>query len=294
MGRQYGLTLTDSITTPWKNGTTAIDDYSATFKTACSNWTVQLDAIKTSWQNAKAEVDAYAQSQIDALNVQMGNTQGAGNTNNNNNNNNNTQQPVAQPKPATPSLSVGSTVQVKSSATNFSRDGGNGTKMQSWVPGHSFYVRQVSGNEVLISTYKTGNAYTGWVRKTDLVGFSRGSLGVQSSGLAILDELGEELQLVPSSQGRLEYIKKGTGIVPSDLTEKIVNLATDPVGTLSGMIPKTQLPSIETKDFNFEFKFDSLLRVDHADQNSIPALRKMVREEFNGMMGQVNSKLKRA
>lgn len=76
-------------------------------------------------------------------------------------------------QPKSPELSVGTQVTVKSSATNFSRDGGNGTHMQSWVPGYSFYVRSVSGDEVLISPKTTGD-YTGWVYKSDLVGFKTG------------------------------------------------------------------------------------------------------------------------
>lgn len=295
MGRQYGLTLTDSITTPWKNGATAIDDYSATFKTACSNWTVQLDAIKTSWKNAKEEVDAYAQSQIDALNVQMGNTQGAGTTGNtnNNNNNNNTQQPAAQPKPATPAITVGGKINA-GSARIYATSNGTGGGKQYYSNDPIYTVLQEKNGYLLVRYHKLSSGYTGWFKKSDVsAAYAQGTLGTKKNELALVDELGDEL-ILHSQNGRLAYLSKGSGVVPADITEKIINIATDPVGTLSDMMPKTQLPSIEKKDFNFEFKFDSLLRVDHADQNSIPALRKMVREEFNGMMGQVNSKLKRA
>lgn len=70
-----------------------------------------------------------------------------------------------------PSLAVGTGVTVKTTATHFSRDGGNGTRMKSFVPGSSYAVMQVSGNEVLIGR---GGVATGWVNKTDLVGFRTG------------------------------------------------------------------------------------------------------------------------
>ena len=70
-----------------------------------------------------------------------------------------------------PSLAVGTGVTVKTTATHFSRDGGNGIRMKSFVPGSSYAVMQVSGNEVLIGR---GGVATGWVNKTDLVGFRTG------------------------------------------------------------------------------------------------------------------------
>lgn len=72
---------------------------------------------------------------------------------------------------AAPSLAGGSSVTVKTTATHFSRDGGNGTRMKSFVPGGTYSVMQVSGNEVLIGR---GGVATGWVNKTDLVGFNTG------------------------------------------------------------------------------------------------------------------------
>jgi hypothetical protein len=56
-----------------------------------------------------------------------------------------------------PSLVDGSKVTVKKTARHFSRDGGNGTKMQDWVPGYTFTVIDIDGNEVLIGK---GNSYS--------------------------------------------------------------------------------------------------------------------------------------
>ena len=93
-------------------------------------------------------------------------------SNNNNNNNNNK------------TLSENDSVSVKTSATHFA----TGQQMAGFVPGGSYSVMQVSGDRVLIG--RNGVA-TGWVKKTDLVGFHSGGYTGEwgSSGkLAMLHE----------------------------------------------------------------------------------------------------------
>ena len=73
--------------------------------------------------------------------------------------------------PSTPDLNKGDSVTVKTTATHFTRDGGNGTRMMSFVPGGTYSVMSIDGNEVLIGR---DGVVTGWVKKTDLVGFDTG------------------------------------------------------------------------------------------------------------------------
>ena len=71
-------------------------------------------------------------------------------------------------------VTVGSSVTVKASATEFTQNAGNGIKMQSWVPGSTFQALRVNGDEVLIGYGDYAGGWTGWVRKTDLEGFDTG------------------------------------------------------------------------------------------------------------------------
>lgn len=92
--------------------------------------------------------------------------------------------PAAEPKkPKTPAktntntnktktLKVDDKVTVKKTARTFTRDGGNGVYMANFVPGSSFTVFAIDGNEVQIGI--PGRGVTGWVRKTDLEGFASG------------------------------------------------------------------------------------------------------------------------
>ena len=116
----------------------------------------------------------------------------------------------------TPALSAGSSVTVKTTATHFSRDGGNGTKMKSFVPGSTYSVMQVSGNEVLIG--RSGTA-TGWVNKTDLVGFNTGGYTGDWSG----------------DGGRLAFLHKKELILNEQDTKNILK-AVDVVRQIDGIM----------------------------------------------------------
>lgn len=61
-------------------------------------------------------------------------------------------------------------------------------------------------------------------------GINTFATGTYSSpkGLALIDEEGAELTVRPNSQGRLDYLGLGTGVVPADLTKKIIDIATNP------------------------------------------------------------------
>ena len=94
----------------------------------------------------------------------------------------------SSPSSGQPSLAVGQNVTIKQSATHFSRDGGNGTRMRSFVPGSTYTVMDSDDDEVMVGR---NGVVTGWVRKTDIVGFNTGGYTGEwgpYGKLAILDE----------------------------------------------------------------------------------------------------------
>lgn len=332
LGDDYNVSISSDLTTPWTKGEKAIASYvdhlgpkvavcqdkvqgvvngcekyyndaldrmdgkldgsistnNIKFDGLQSHFTGVLENIETKWQNLTSNVEGYisqqvaaakkASSEISGLSFGSGVTSG------------NSSDSTPSGSSITTSLSKGSTVTVKTTATHFTRDAGNGTKMKSFVPGGTYTVYQVSGDEVLIGR---DGVYTGWVKKTDLVGYSGGLKKANKDHIALINELGPELQFVPGANGNLETIKYGTSIIPADVSAKLVDMALNPTSMFDGIKTNIKAPVVEAKDFNFEFAFDSLLHVDNANNDSIPALQKMIRSEFNSMLGQVNNRLRR-
>lgn len=286
---EYGINLSESIINPWEQGVIAIGTYQDQLNTSTSAFTAQLDSIKQQLLDLQAAADETARHLIDATNQNANKTSSATYTPPTPSASSQPSQPQTPAKPAAPAN--GSSVTVKKSATNFSRDGGNGTRMQSWVPGSTFTVYQVSGSEVLIGR---NGQYTGWVRLSDIEGYYvKGTKNVPRNQFAIVDELGEELQLVPGENGRLEYIKKGTGIIPADLTEKLMNLAIDPTSVLERSIPKIDAPYIVDNHMEINMNIAEVVHIDNADNRSIPDITKAVQNQMDAYMKNINNSLKR-
>lgn len=284
---EYGITLSDSVTKPWLDGANAIGTYQEKLDTSMSSFTQQLESLKKMFTDLQTQADSTGRSMIDAINSNKSKTESA------------TYTPPKPSKPSTPSQpskpsapSAGSSVTVKKSATNFSRDGGNGTRMQSWVPGSTFTVYQVSGSEVLIGR---NGGYTGWVKLSDIQGYSSGIKKVPNDQFAMIDELGlEELVLHADGNGKLAFLSKGTSVIPSDITENLMKLGTiDPTTMLERNKPSIGAPHITNNNMEINMEFGSLVHVDTVNKDTLPDLQKMVRSEFDNCMKNINQGLKR-
>lgn len=283
ISEKYGVSIYDAVVDPWSDGADALSKYLE-----------MLKGLKGEQEGIQKGADKNAKDTVDKINKSTKDTTSAEYV-----------EPKPEPKPSKPSHSsggsyyapssvgVGSAVTVKSSATNFSRDGGNGTKMQGWVPGSTFTVMETSGDQVLIGI--PGSGYTGWVNKSDLEGFAKGTKGVKSSQLAMIDENGlEELVLHADGNGKLAFLSKGTSVIPADITENLMKLGSiDPTEMLKRNTPSIGAPHITNNNMELNLEFGSLVHVDNCNQDTIPELQKMVRSEFDNMMKQVNSGLKR-
>lgn len=283
---QYGITLSDSVIQPWLDGANAIGTYQEQLDTSMSSFTQQLEALKQMYADLQNQADSAGRSMVDAINGNKSKTEGATYTPPA------PSQPSAPSKPSKPSApSTGSSVTVKKSATRFSRDGGNGTRMQSWVPGSTFTVYQVSGSEVLIGR---NGQYTGWVRLSDIEGYAKGTKKIQNNQLAMLDELGDELVLHAGKNGRLEYLTKGTSVVPADITSNLMKLGSlDTKDILERNRPSIGAPHVIDNSIELKMEFGSLVHVDTVSNDTLPYLQKMVRNEFDNCMKHVNQGLKK-
>lgn len=268
---EHGVKLTEAIVNPWNSGIDAM--------TAYRN---ELEKMKQEQDDAKENAEDAADDITESLNKPQSTPSTTAP---------NTTVPDKTPDNTPKSPSVGETVVVRKGATNWSRDGGNGTRMSSWVPGSSFTVSRKDGDEVLLSRNGT---YIGWLKQNQLEGYYKGTTGVKDDQWAFTDELGPELTLHAGPNGQLQYLTKGSCVVTADLTKRLMEWGElDPTKVLEQSRVSVGAPHITTNNFDIDLSFGSLVHVDHCDQNTLPDLQKMVRGEFDNMMKTLNQKLKR-
>ena len=157
-----------------KNELTAVSDLTGGY----ANLRTTIQGLITDYENLMKTVNNAQNQQQEQENKNengTGGTSGDSDTNNGDtdtSNGNTTNDPTpGSPTTTTPTIAKGQSVTVKTTATHFSRDGGNGTRMRSFVPGGNYTVMNFDEDEVLIGK---GGVATGWVKKTDVVGFATG------------------------------------------------------------------------------------------------------------------------
>lgn len=127
--------------------------------------------------------------------------------------------------------------------------------------------------------------------------YATGTTGTKKDQWAITDEpqYGDELVLVPNAAGNLSFMRKGTSVVPADITANLVEWGklnpnmmsiTNPsagVNVISNAINKPEL----------NFTFDSLVHVDHCDEGTLKDLEKMVDSKINDFTRRLNYSIKK-
>ena len=131
--------------------------------------------------------------------------------------------------------------------------------------------------------------------KYDTKYYAKGTTGTTRDEWAITDEpqFGDELILVPGKDGNLSFMRKGTGVVPADMTQKLFELAQIPTSDLMNKNLTAIVPNITKNDFKNEFNFESLVHVDTVDSDTLPKLEKMVDKKIDDFSKALNYSLKR-
>lgn len=295
--QEYDLTLSPALTTPWEDGSLAVWNYQEQFDTSMSSTMDQLEALKAKWQEVIDKMVEYANTDITKQQVSNDAVITTPKVPE-------TPAPAPDPSPSNPNentssavpVTVGGTATVKKTATHFSSLSKN-LKMASFVPGGKYTVYETSGsgNNMQVLLGRNG-VYTGWVKLTDLEGYAKGTKGVKKDQWAILDELGEELQLVPDGNGRLAYMKKGTAVLNSTLTERLMDLAMNPQEMLDRNRP-TIAPSKSIVNNTIELSIDNsvgtLISIENFDGNNPDEIVKIVNKALDKHDREFNTALRK-
>lgn len=297
---EYNLTVSDAITTPWKDGSLAVSDYQTTFDTAMSSTMDQLEALKASWQGVIDKMVEAGKSNVNAINKQ--NAEYAAATKQEKQEEQQKQDPPKNPEPEQANTrSDQDYYGVALAICQGTYGWGNGNARTKNLTAKQFDANKVQ--EIVNKIWNDGYVQNGtWRGKyygiRDLSPyhinkFAKGTNSANRDQWAIIDELGEELQLVPGQNGRLEYIKKGTGIVPADLTQRIVDMAMDPQGMLDRNRPTIGAPHIINNEVNIDCSVGTMVHIEHCDQNTLPDVEKLVNKAFDKHMQTLNNSIRR-
>lgn len=141
------------------------------------------------------------------------------------------------------------------------------------------------------TTSRYGSLSKGWRGS----GYANGTTGTSKDEWALTDEpqFGDELVLVPGKDGNLSFMRKGTGVVPADLTANLMEWGqfTPDSMNLGGGVNVNMINNAVNKP-EFNFAFDALVKAENITEETLPAVKKLVTQELNRFTKELNYALK--
>ena len=138
--------------------------------------------------------------------------------------------------------------------------------------------------------------YTEWKGLLPTAIYAKGTMGTTRDQWAITDEswIGDEITLAAGKNGQLQYLKKGSAVMPADISANLVewgklnpNMMNIGGGANLNMISN----AVNKPELNFSF--DSLVHVDNCSQDTLKDLEKMVDTKINQFNKQLNQSLRK-
>ena len=316
MGNEYGLSITESLTSPWKEGEYAIQSYTEKFKLNMSATVEELKALAVEFNNFITEIEtsgteAVTTVQNNATSYQSseykpvttgGSGSSSGNSGSDSSSGGNTSGGASYPygkasetKGNIKKGAKGNDVKAIQYALNKLGYGNSGTEKVDGIFG--------SGTQSAVKSFQKamGVSADGIVgnntrAKFKAKGYAKGTTGVEKDQWAWIDEIGEELVLGVEN-GRLTYLTKGSGVIPADLTSNLMEWgALDPQAVLDRSRPSIGPgPGIinNTMQINVDASVGTLLHVDEFNGDDPAEVIKIVNQALEKHTKNLNSALRK-
>jgi hypothetical protein len=135
------------------------------------------------------------------------------------------------------------------------------------------------------------------VTYSDPVKYAKGTLGTKKDEWAVTDEswIGEEITLAAGKNGQLQYLKKGSAVMPADISANLVEwgkLNPNMMSMPSAMQGLNLMSNYVNKP-EIKLDIENFLRCDNVSQDSMSELKKFVNEQMNSFVRQLNYGLKK-
>ena len=192
---------------------------------------------------------------------------------------------------SSPELYEGATVTVKDSATNFS-DRSHNAYMASFVPGGEFTAYQIRGDEVLIGR---NGAYTGWINKSDIVGYASGTKNA-TPGIHRVDEVAPETIFQSKDGSRYKLFTGGEKVLNAKASNFLYDFANQGGSLLKDGIYNTILSAISSGLFDVvrssicknEINLGDIIVQGNADKQTVSEIRREQRSTVEYMLKELN------
>lgn len=315
LGSEYSLSITEALTSPWKDGESAIQDYTEMFKLSMSSTVEELKALEAEFNEITSRVEASGASSVNTVNTNATNYQAAEKITPPAADNSNSNSSSSTSSNNTSTSTVKSYPYGKASATsgNIKKGSkGNAVKAIQYALNELGYgnsgtqkVDGIFGSQTKTAVKKfqkaMGISADGIVGKNTRAkfkakGYKVGTTGVDYDQWAWIDELGEELIIRPQN-GRLTFMEKGTGVVPADLTSNLMSWgAIDPQDMLDRNRPSIGVsPSVvnNTMEINVDASVGTLLSVENFNGDDPAEVAKLVNKALEKHTKNLNNSLKK-
>ena len=124
--------------------------------------------------------------------------------------------------------------------------------------------------------------------------YAKGTTGTKQDEWAMTDEIGDELVLIPGKDGNLQYMRKGTAVIPADISANLMEWGKlNPSMDMSGAVQGINLMTNVINKPELNLSFDALVKAEHITEETLPAVKKLVTEELDKFSRKLNYNLKR-
>ena len=274
--------MTSALTSPWNAGSNAANTFS-------TNISRVLDDAVTKARSAYSQISSYA-------NLSYASYEGISDTASKITNTNPT--PTATKR-------VTATASVNANGKDFSKT----VTLENETDVNKAKTRALSALQSEVINYmsntkmSTDEAQSKWekmwakkVTYSNVKQYAKGTIGTNKDQWAITDEpwLGNELTMYATKQGTLSYMRAGSTVIPADLTKELIEIGEIGVDGLT--MPKinsgVNLMSNYISKPEINLTFDALVKADKITEDTLPEVKKFVKQEINSLVKQMNYALK--
>lgn len=323
MGQEYGLSITESLISPWKEGENAIQAFSEKFGLAMSATVDELKQLELEFMETMKKIEESGSTSVDAVknnasgyqsakynsvkqegssgNAYNGNNNSNANSNSNSNSNNNSgdddsrSYPYGRASETTGNIkkgAKGNKVKAIQYALNQLGYGNSGTKSIDGIFG-SGTASAVKAFQRAMGISADGIVGNNTRAKFKLKGYAKGTTSANKGQWALLDELGDEL-VIGAKNGRITYLEKGTSVIPADLTANLMAWGElNPQSMLDQNRPVVNMPGITNNNIEVNMEFGSIVHIDTVTNDTLPNLTKTIEKEMDKYMKGLNSQIRK-